>query len=91
MVKKIIAVATAILMLCCMVPLAAFADDVLVTCLNAVNARMRHGMIAQLQFPILVFLFLVKDGIALPVSILTMIGIAWVSLAIKILIAALAT
>ena len=32
MVKKIIAVATAILMLCCMVPLAAFADDVLDTC-----------------------------------------------------------
>ena len=61
------------------------------TCaLSVVNARMRHGMIAQLQFPILVFLFLVKDGIALPVSILTMIGIAWVSLAIKILIAALA-
>ena len=29
MVKKILAVATAILMLCCMVPLAAFADDVL--------------------------------------------------------------
>ena len=32
MVKKIIAVATAILMLCCMVPLAAFADDILDTC-----------------------------------------------------------
>lgn len=32
MVKKIIAVATAILMLCCMVPLAAFADNVLDTC-----------------------------------------------------------
>ena len=32
MVKKILAVATAILMLCCMVPLAAFADDVLDVC-----------------------------------------------------------
>lgn len=32
MVKKIIAVATAILMLCCTVPLAAFADDILDTC-----------------------------------------------------------
>ena len=32
MVKKIIAAATAILMLCCMVPIAAFADDVLDVC-----------------------------------------------------------
>ena len=34
---------------------------------------MKLGTIAHLQFPISAFLFLVRDGTALPVNILTMI------------------
>ena len=88
MVKKIIAVATAILMLCCMVPLAAFADDVLDTCPKCGKRTYETWNDCTTSIP----------DIGLPLSCkrrhctsCQYTGIAWVSLAIKILITALAT
>ena len=54
--------------------------------LSVENALMKLGTIAHLKFPISAFLFLVRDGTALPVNILTMIGIVWVLRDTRILI-----
>lgn len=83
-VKKVAAVIMAVLLLCGIIPLSAFADDVLDVCPKCGKRTYETWNDCTTSIPdIGLPLSCKRPGIALPVSILTMIGIAWVSLAIR--------